>query len=97
MDVIHSVATTLSAIPIMKVLFPLLAIVGPGLFVYYGYRGIKFKRTIFLFRSRSGVQNMGLSVEGTSAVVLGVFYLLVAAPLMLVAMGPIAGAIVGLW
>ncbi len=39
-DVVHTVAKTISEAGFLKVLFPLLPIVGPALFFYFGYLGV---------------------------------------------------------
>ena len=58
------------AAPIFRVLIPVLAIVGVGVFGYYGYKGVAKRDTILLVR-RGG----GGPVRRTGAVILGALYL----------------------
>ena len=94
-DTIHSVAKTLNDAGFLKVLFPVLAAAGPGLFFYFGYLGVVKRRTLALARTR-GTSGGGGWVTGGWAIAFGIIYLLVA-PVMLIAMGPIAAAMLGLW
>jgi hypothetical protein len=93
-DAAHGAAAAIGQAGFLKILFPLLAVAGPALFFYFGYLGVVKRRTLFLFRPRGG-GGAGW-VEGGWAFACGIMYLVVG-PLMLVAMGPIAAAIVGLW
>lgn len=89
----HQVADTLNGVAIMRILFPLLAFVGPILLLCLGYLGVAKRRTIG--RAQPGSQR-GVWITGPGAVVLGVIYL-AAVPLMLYVMAPIAAAMVGIW
>ncbi|HKQ68487.1 MAG TPA: hypothetical protein VJT73_04070 [Polyangiaceae bacterium] len=91
----HQVATPLNEAGFLKILFQLLALGGPVLFVYFGLQGITMKRTLFSVVAR--VESAaGSLVSGRFAGALGAVYLF-AAPPLLVSMGPIALAMVGIW
>jgi len=95
-DTIHSVANTLNDAGFLKVLFPVLAVVGPGVVFYFGYLGVVKRRTLALARMRGTSAGGGGWVTGGWAIMFGVIYLLIA-PFMLFVMGPIAAAMLGLW
>ena len=95
-SVIHSVAGALSEAGALRVLFPLLALVGPAVFFYFGHMGITQRKTLLLGRRNDKRLSPAIQLEGTSAVICGVIYIaagLVIAGVML----PIAGAMFGLW
>jgi hypothetical protein len=88
---IQAVGVSFRHLGAMVVIFPLLAIVGPALFGFYGWRGVVHKHTI-VFGGRVG--RRARHVFGGYAVALGFFYFLTSA-LMAVLMIPIALAICG--
>ena len=73
----------------MKILFPLLAVVGPVVLLWLGYLGVAKRRTIGRAQPES---QRGMWISGPGAVVLGVIYL-AAAPLILYVMLPIAATL----
>jgi hypothetical protein len=89
----HQVAQTLNGVTIMRILFPLLAVAGPVVLLWLGYLGVAKRRTIGRAQPES---QRGVWITGPAAVVLGVIYL-VAAPLIIYVMMPIAAAMVGVW
>jgi hypothetical protein len=92
-DTIHSVARTLNDAGALKFLFPLLTILGPAILGYFGYLGVARRRTLVLYRNR---RSETWWVTGPWALACGLSYL-VLAPILLVAMGPVATAMFGLW
>ena len=95
-SVIHRVADALSDAGALRVLFPLLAVVGPTIFFYFGYMGVTQRKTLLLGRRSDGRLSPAMQLEGTSAVVWGVLYI-AAGVLIASVMLPVAGAMLGLW
>ncbi len=71
-------ADTMYDIQIFRILIPVLAITGVGLFFYFGMKGVIKKNTISLYRPRydTVTQAQG-KITGSLAVVIGVIYLLI--------------------
>lgn len=69
-------ANMLYEIEIFRFLFPVLTVVGSGLFFYFGMKGILHKRTISLFRFRYAtvLESQGV-FTGPLAVFVGFMYL----------------------
>jgi hypothetical protein len=93
-ETIHEVARTLNDAGALRVIFPLLTLIGPALFGYYGYLGVAKRRTLVLGGRVRGAGAWW--VTGAWAMVLGAFYL-VLGPLLLISMGTVATAMFGLW
>jgi hypothetical protein len=93
---IHGAAEALSQAGALRVLFPLLALAGPLLFFYYGHMGVTQRRTLFLGRRANGHLGPARHIEGTSAVVYGVIYLL-SGVLCVGIMWPVTLAMLGIW
>jgi hypothetical protein len=80
----------------LRFLFPLLALVGPLVFFYYGHMGVTRRKTLLFGRRTDGSLALATWLEGTSAVVWGVIYI-VSGILCACLMVPIAGTMLGLW
>jgi hypothetical protein len=93
-DTAHAVADLLSQAGFLQVLFPLLTLLGPGIFLYWGVRGLRDRRTVVTTRVDGTFVTTRLS--GWSSVAASVVHVALAAVLLL-AMAPITLAIIGLW
>jgi hypothetical protein len=93
---IRSAADALSHAGALRFLIPVLAIAGPLLFFFYGLMGITRRKTLVLGRRTDESLILGTQVEGTSAVIYGVLYI-VTGVLCTGVLVPIAGVMVGLW
>jgi hypothetical protein len=93
-DTAHAVADLLSQTGFFQFLFPLLTLLGPSLFFYWGVRGLRNRRTVLMTRVQGSFVATRLS--GWPAVALSVVHVALAAVLLL-AMAPITLAIIGLW
>lgn len=74
-------AEQLKDVTFLKYLFPILCLIGTFVFIYYGYRGILYKKTIFLLKldgmSSSEMHGFFGEITGYSAVLTGILYSLV--------------------
>jgi hypothetical protein len=93
-DTAHAVADLLSQAGFFQLLFPVLTLLGPGLFLYWGVRGLQHRRTAVTTRVDGTFVTTRLS--GWPALAVSLVHLALAA-ILLLAMGPITLAIIGLW
>ena len=63
-------------IAFLQVAFPVLTVIGGGVFVYFGMKGVFTRKTISLSRTVGGFHP--IPIEGKAAVFLGLIYLIVA-------------------
>lgn len=88
-----AVATMLNDSGFLRVLFPVLAFVGPALLVYLGVRGLARRQTLLLGPWHG---NAHVRVTGIIALLAGLGYIATAGLVMFV-LGPIALAMLELW
>ena len=78
LDFSKKIAESFSDIAFLKFLFPFLAIVGSGVFLFYGIKGIWKKNTISLRKIKGmSFTDSQRQITGTSAVIFGVIYLII--------------------
>jgi len=81
-------AQAIKEIAFLKMMFPVFLVGGIGIFGYFGYKGLVERQTlVFGSRMMPGGTRGGV-VTGTTARVVGAFYLLFGVPLMAWVLGP---------
>jgi hypothetical protein len=90
----HAVAAALGQAAFLRILFPLLTVLGPAILGYWGLRGLLQRQTVLFGRWDSVRWKIPLS--GSAAMLVGLGYLAVACVIVAV-MGPITLAMMGVW
>jgi hypothetical protein len=90
----HAVADLLSQTGFFELLFPILTLLGPAVFLYWGARGLRDRRSALATRVDGTFITTRLS--GWPAVAVSLVHIALAGVLLL-AMAPITLAIIGLW
>jgi hypothetical protein len=90
----QAVAAALGQAAFLRILFPLLTILGPAILGYWGLRGLLQRQTMLFGRWDS--VRWKIPVTGSAAMLVGLGYL-AGAGLLVAVMGPITLAMIGIW
>lgn len=75
-------ANGIKDIEFLKYFFPIIAVIGSVTFLYYGYKGIFFKSTIYLYKARGFKFSDTLYATSVEAIILGVTYIIIGISLL---------------